>query len=163
MTNGAKNKSPIATATINSKGGVEKTTVIWCLSDTLANFTSAKVLMFDLDARMSLTQAVGLNEDTGSLHPKFQTWYDKSITSRKSIFDAIDQFTKPGVHFDFPIGYDFIYQVTSNLHFVPDLYWLELEMFDRDSMKDFMRRLLGKISHSNKVDDYNYFLFDRTP
>jgi chromosome partitioning protein len=146
MPNSGKNKSPITIATINFKGGVGKTTVTWCLSDTLATFTDSKVVMFDLDAQMSLTQAVGLNEDTGSLHPKFQTWYDKSAASKRTIFDAIDQFTKPAAHFDFPIGYDFIYQATDSLHFVPsveELYWLELEMFDRDSMKDFMRRLLG--------------------
>jgi len=167
MANGTKNESPITIATINFKGGVGKTTVTWCLSDTLANFTNAKVAMFDLDAQMSLTQAVGLNEDTGGLHPKFQAWYEKSIAGKRTIFDAIDQFTKPSAaHFDFPVGYDFIYQVTDNLHFVPsveELYWLELEMFDRDSMKDFMRRLLGKMTHSNKIAKYDYILFDCPP
>ncbi|MGE3872346.1 MAG: ParA family protein [Parvibaculaceae bacterium] len=161
-----KNENPITIATINFKGGVGKTTVTWCLADTLALGSDAKVLMFDLDAQMSLTQAVGLNEDTGSLHPKFQTWFDKSLTARKTIFDAIDQFTKLGEHFNFPIGYDFIYQISNNLHFVPsveDLYWLELEVFDRDSMKDFIRRLLGKISHSGKVAKYDYVLFDCPP
>lgn len=162
-----KNRSPITIATINFKGGVGKTTVTWCLSDTLANFTDSKVLMFDLDAQMSLTQAIELNEDTGGLDPKFQTWYEKGIAEKRTIFDAIDQFTKPGAaHFDFPIGYDFIYQISNNLHFVPsieDLYWLELGMFDRDSMKDFMRRLLGKISHSGRVAKYNYVLFDCPP
>jgi chromosome partitioning protein len=66
--------------------------------------------MFDLDAQMSLTQAVGLNEDSGSLHPAFGSWYDKCVNDRRTIFDAIDQYTKPAAaHFDFPIGYDFIY------------------------------------------------------
>src|ERR1700737_2654318 len=46
---------------------------------------------------------------------------------------------------------------------VEDLYWLELEVFDRDQMKDFMRRLLGKIAHSGKVADYDYVLFDCPP
>jgi chromosome partitioning protein len=72
----AGNKSPKAIATINFKGGVGKTTVTWCLADTLSMFSNANVLMFDLDAQMSLTQAVGLNEDSGSLHPAFQTWYE---------------------------------------------------------------------------------------
>jgi chromosome partitioning protein len=137
------------------------------LADTLATYSNANVLMFDLDAQMSLTQAVGLNEDNGSLYPAFGTWYDKSVSARRTIFDAIDQYTKPATaHFDFPIAYDFIYQITKGLHFVPsveELYWLELEMFDRDQMKDFMRRLLGKISHSGKVEDYNYVLFDCPP
>jgi len=55
MTNGTENKSPITIATINFKGGVGKMTVTWRLSDTLAILTSAKVLVFDLDAHMSLT------------------------------------------------------------------------------------------------------------
>ena len=44
-----------------------------------------------------------------------------------------------------------------------DLYWLELEVFDRDRMKDFMRRLLDKIEHSSKVAKYDYVLFDCPP
>jgi chromosome partitioning protein len=162
----AGNKSPKTIATINFKGGVGKTTVTWCLADTLATYSNASVLMFDLDAQMSLTQAVGLNEDSGSLHAAFGNWYEKSVADRRTIFDAIDQYTKPGTHFDFPIAYDFIYQIAKGLHFVPsveDLYWLELEVFDRDQMKDFMRRLLGKIHHSNKVADYDYVLFDCPP
>ena len=116
-------------ATINFKGGVGKTTVTWCLADTLATYSNAKVLMFDPDAQMSLTQAVGLNEDNGTLYPAFGKWYEKSVESRRTIFDAIDQYTKPASHFDFPIAYDFIYQISNGLHFVPsveDLYWLEL-------------------------------------
>ncbi|MGJ4897489.1 ParA family protein [Bradyrhizobium oligotrophicum] len=160
------NNSPKTIATINFKGGVGKTTVTWCLADTLAMYSNASVLMFDLDAQMSLTQAVGLNEDNGSLYPAFATWYDKSLSTKRTIFDAIDQYTKPAAHFDFPIAYDFIYQITKSLHFVPsveDLYWLELEVFDRDQMKDFMRRLLGKIMHSGKVENYDYVLFDCPP
>ncbi|HLH12721.1 MAG TPA: ParA family protein [Methylovirgula sp.] len=161
------NKSPKTIATINFKGGVGKTTVTWCLADTLSTYSNASVLMFDLDAQMSLTQAIGLNEDKGTLYPAFGNWYEKSLKDRKTIFDAIDQYTKPGAaHFDFPIGYDFIYQISNTLHFIPsveDLYWLELEVFDRDQMKDFMRRLLGKIAHSGKVADYDYVLFDCPP
>jgi Mrp family chromosome partitioning ATPase len=50
----AGNKSPKTIATINFKGGVGKTTVTWCLADTLATYSNASVLMFDLDAQMSL-------------------------------------------------------------------------------------------------------------
>jgi chromosome partitioning protein len=160
------NKSPKTIATINFKGGVGKTTVTWCLADTLSTYSDAAVLMFDLDAQMSLTQAVGLNEDNGTLFAAFGKWYETSVDKRRTIFDAIDQYTKPGVHFDFPIAYDFIYQVSDKLHFVPsveDLYWLELEVFDREQMKDFMRRLLGKIAHSGKIADYDYVLFDCPP
>lgn len=162
----AGNTSPKTIATINFKGGVGKTTVTWCLADTLATYSNANVLMFDLDAQMSLTQAVGLNEDSGTLHPEFQGWYEKSLQNKRTIFDEIDQYTKPSSHFDFPVGYDFIYQISKGLHFIPsveDLYWLELEVFDRDQMKDFMRRLLGKIAHSSKVENYDYILFDCPP
>src|SRR6266850_836925 len=117
----AGNSSPKTIATINFKGGVGKTTVTWCLADTLATYSDASVLMFDLDAQMSLTQAVGLNEDSGSLHAAFGNWYEKGISGHRTIFDAIDQFTKPAAHFDFPVAYDFIYQVNAGLHFIPSV------------------------------------------
>jgi len=59
-------KSPKTIATINFKGGVGKTTVTWCLGDVLSSISNQNVLIFDLDAQMSLTQAIALNEDTGS-------------------------------------------------------------------------------------------------
>lgn len=140
----ASNRSPKTIATINFKGGVGKTTVTWCLGDVVSSFADTNVLIFDLDAQMSLTQAIALNEGTGTLHPKFQRWYDVAISRNKTIFHALDQFTKPGAKFDFGVGWDFIYQITKNLHFVPsveDLYWLGLEVFDREGVKEFVRRL----------------------
>ena len=62
-------------ATINFKGGVGKTTVTWCLGDILSIFDSAKVLLFDLDAQMSLTHAIALDADGGS-SGKFNRWYE---------------------------------------------------------------------------------------
>jgi len=82
-------------ATINFKGGVGKTTVTWCLADTLSSYSNANVLTFDLDAQMSLTQAIALNEDTGALVDRFNAWYQRSLNRHKTIFDAIEQFTKP--------------------------------------------------------------------
>ena len=158
--------SPKTIATINFKGGVGKTTVTWCLADTLSSYSDAKVLTFDLDAQMSLTQAIALNEDTGALIDRFGAWYEQSLKRRKTIFDAIDEYTKPAAHFNFPVGYDFIYQISDSLHFIPsveDLYWLELELFDRDAMKDFIRRLLGKITNSPSLPNYDYVLFDCPP
>jgi chromosome partitioning protein len=159
-------KSPKTIATINFKGGVGKTTVTWCLADTLSSYSNANVLTFDLDAQMSLTQAIALNEDTGALVDRFNAWYQRSLNRHKTIFDAIEQFTKPGTHFDFPVGFDFVYKVTDRLHFIPsveDLYWLELGFFDRDMMKDFVRRLLGKITNSSQLPNYDYVLFDCPP
>lgn len=158
-------KSPRTIATINFKGGVGKTTVTWCLGDVVSSFSDSKVLLFDLDAQMSLTQAITLNED-GSLYDRFKKWYEASIEKRKTIFDALDEFARPAQHFDFPVGFDFIYKLTDDLHFVPsveDLYWMELEVFDREAVKDFIRRLLGKITNSPKLPDYDYVLFDCPP
>jgi chromosome partitioning protein len=45
---------------------------------------------------------------------------------------------------------------------VVDLYWLELEVFDREKVKHFARALLGKIEHS-KTFNYDYVLFDCPP
>lgn len=155
-------------ATINFKGGVGKTTVTWCLADILANYGyDSKTLVFDLDAQMSLTQAIALN-DMGSLNENFGKWYSKCKEHNKTIFNALDKYATPNTagHFDFGIGYDFIYQVTNNLHFVPsveDLYWMELEIFNRDSVKEFIRRMLAKIDNSNKVAKYDFGLFDCPP
>lgn len=44
-----------------------------------------------------------------------------------------------------------------------DLYWQELDVFDRDGVKDFIRRLLGKIGNSPKLPRYDYVLFDCPP
>ena len=65
----ASNRSQKTIATINFKGGVGKTTVTWCLGDVVSSFADTNVLIFDLDAQMSLTQAIALNEGTGTLHP----------------------------------------------------------------------------------------------
>jgi len=64
-------QSPRTIATINFKGGVGKTTVTWCPGDVLSSLSNERVLMFDLDAQMSLTQAIALNEATGNLEDKF--------------------------------------------------------------------------------------------
>lgn len=159
-------KSPITIATINFKGGVGKTTVTWCLGDVLSSTSDMHGLMFDLDAQMSLTQAIALNEDTGYLEDRFAKWYNTAIDRKKTIFDALDAFTRPAQHFDFGVGYDFIYPLTDTFHFVPsveDLYWQELEVFDRDGVRDFIRRLLGKIDNCKQLPRYDFVLFDCPP
>jgi chromosome partitioning protein len=63
----SEKRPPKTIATINFKGGVGKTTVTWCLGDLISTYGNSNVLLFDLDAQMSLTQAITLNED-GSLY-----------------------------------------------------------------------------------------------
>src|SRR5947207_8231520 len=111
-------KAPKSIATINFKGGVGKTTCTWCLGDLLSTFGKSNVLLFDLDAQMSLTQAITLNED-GSLVQQFQTWADKSYKKKKTIFHAIEEYTGTGGKFDFGVNYEFIYQISDKYHFVP--------------------------------------------
>ena len=123
-------------ATINFKGGVGKTTATWALGYVAAQQPNMRSLVFDLDAQMSLTQAIALNED-GSPFKNFTDWHDRSIRKNKTVFDALDEFTKPTA-FNFGINHDFIYKVSDRYHFIPsveDLYWTELELFDRDKVK----------------------------
>jgi chromosome partitioning protein len=113
---------------------------------------------------MSLTQSIALNED-GNPFKDFSDWYEKSERKRKTIFDALDEYTKPTA-FNFGINYEVIYQISERFHFVPssqELYWTELELFDRDKIKHFIRRLLEKIQNSRNVPDYDYVLFDCPP
>ena len=70
-------------ATINFKGGVGKTTVTWCLGDVLSQRENSNILLFDLDAQMSLTQAISLESD-GNVNGKFNTWQEKSITNGRT-------------------------------------------------------------------------------
>jgi chromosome partitioning protein len=155
---------PKTIATINFKGGVGKTTVTWCLGDLISTYADASTLLFDLDAQMSLTQAITLN-DNGSLDGRFLDWFKRSEKRGKTIFKAIEAFTSGG-NFDFGVNYDFIYQITNKYHFVPaveDLYWLELGVLERTKMQSFIRELLGKIAWSKNVQDYRYALFDCPP
>jgi cellulose biosynthesis protein BcsQ len=64
-------------ATINFKGGVGKTTVTWCLGDVLSTYSS-NVLLFDLDAQMSLTQAIALDAE-GNSSGQFASWKESSV------------------------------------------------------------------------------------
>ena len=154
-----------AIATINFKGGVGKTTITWLLAKYLAEKENKSVLVFDTDAQMSLTLSVILQE-SGSMYGDFENWYEeKHRKKNKTILDALDMYDKlKGGHFDFPIDNSFIYRISENLMFVPsvqDLYWLELDVFDREKVKNFISALLGKIQHSNFK--FDYVLFDCPP
>lgn len=121
-------------------------------------------MIFDLDAQMSLTQAIALNED-GNPFKNFTDWYERSTQRRKTVFDALDEFTKSN-GFNFGVNYEFIYKITENYHFIPsveDLYWTELEVFDKEKVKFFIQRLLEKIQNSKNVANYDYVMFDCPP
>jgi chromosome partitioning protein len=152
-------------ATINFKGGVGKTTCTWALGYVAAQSPAHSSLVFDLDAQMSLTQSIALNED-GAPFKNFTDWYDRAVAKKKTIFDALDEFTKANSNFNFGINQDFIYRISDRYNFVPsveDLYWTELEVWDREKVKFFIRRLLEKIRNSKNVPEYDYVLFDCPP
>lgn len=149
-----------AIATVNFKGGVGKTTITWLLAKYAAEKENKRVLVVDTDAQMSLTLAVQLQE-SGAMYGEFEKWYENCIKKERTILDALDKYEgMTGGHFDFPIDASFIYQMSPNLHFVPsvvDLYWLELEVLDREKVKNFIRALLGKIENSKFKYDYVFF------
>jgi chromosome partitioning protein len=151
-------------ATINFKGGVGKTTATWALGYIAALPKTHRVLLLDMDAQMSLTQAIALNED-GSPFKSFSDWYDKSIEKKATIFDALDQFNSSGP-FNFKVDHNFIYKISERYHFIPsvqDLYWTELDFFDREKVKHFIRRLLEKLQNTPDVPKYDLVLFDCPP
>ncbi|TAF55658.1 MAG: ParA family protein [Oscillatoriales cyanobacterium] len=138
--------SPKSIAVINFKGGVGKTTVTWSLGNIISQSTDLEVLMLDLDPQMSLTEAIGLNENTGHLDDKFGKWYEKSLKHRLTIYDALEVFKKAGQNFKFP-----------------ELYWLDLDGFEGKSVKDFIRQFSGKIANSPNLPKYDLMLFDCSP
>lgn len=153
-------------ATVNFKGGVGKTTITWLLAKYAAEKRGKKILVVDTDAQMSLTLAVQLQEN-GAMHGEFENWYENQHKKKgKTILTALDRYNymREG-YFDFAIDPSFIYQMSSNLHFVPsvmDLYWLELGVFDRDKIKHFIRALLAKIEYC-RTFNYDYVFFDCPP
>ena len=151
-------------ATINFKGGVGKTTVTWCLGDILSVFDSARVLLFDLDAQMSLTHAIALDAD-GRSSGKFDRWYENSKKNNRDIFSVLRQHLEGDLqHFHPDNG--FVYRLKQDHHFVPSteqLYWFELENSDPEKGKFFLKNLLGRVQHSSNLPKYDYFLFDCPP
>ncbi len=153
-------------ATINFKGGVGKTTITWLLAKYAAEVCNKKVLVIDTDAQMSLTLAVQLQENTGEMYPEFRAWEKQHREKKKTLLNALEKYdAMQGGHFDFPIDASFIYQMSNYLYFVPsteELYWLEMEVFDKLKVKDFARALLGKIENS-KSFNFDYVFFDCPP
>ena len=151
-------------ATINFKGGVGKTTVTWCLGDIARTFDKSRVLLFDLDAQMSLTQAIALDAE-GNASGKFDRWYTKSKENRRTVFSVLKKFLDHDLTSFHPDN-GFVYRLYDEYHFVPSteqLYWLELETPDPGKGKFFIKNLLGRIESSPHLPDYDYVLFDCPP
>lgn len=157
-------------ATINFKGGVGKTTVTWCLGDVLSLYYDTKTLIFDLDAQMSLTQAISLNEE-GNPSRGFGDWYNRSRIENMDIHSILKRYLQNRLT-DFNPDKKFVYRLKRNYHFVAsseELYWLELERADPERGRHFLRDLLGRIQVSPNFNDYDqlaeyeYVLFDCPP
>ena len=153
-------------ATINFKGGVGKTTVTWCLGDVLSTVEKySRILLFDLDAQMSLTQALSLDAE-GNAPQKFRNWLIQNRENERTLYNALCKFLEKG-NFDFWPEY-FAYRMRNNYHFVPSteqLYWLELEhgSFDSDKGKFFIKNLLGQVEGDLSLPKYDFALFDCPP
>jgi chromosome partitioning protein len=129
-------------ATINFKGGVGKTTVMWCLGDFLSSHSKSNVLLFDLDAQMSLTQSIALDAE-GNSSEKFASWSESSITHGRTIFSVLMKFLETDLT-GFQADNGFIFHLSQNYHFVPSsvqLYWLELTAPDPEKGKFFIKNL----------------------
>ncbi len=149
-------------ATINFKGGVGKTTVTWCLGDVLSAYSDYNILLFDLDAQASLTQAI----EFGQWEDEFTNWKENSIRKNKTIYQAFQKFLKQEGQFDFQPDDDFIYKTKDKYHFIPatdDLYWVGLEALNPEKGRVFVRRILEKIKNSSDFPDYDYIIFDCPP
>jgi chromosome partitioning protein len=150
-------------AIVNFKGGVGKTTITWLLAKYASEEKGKKVLVVDTDAQMNLTLAVQLQETT-DMYGAFENWYENQHQKeKKTILNALEKFksVKQG-RFDFPIDSSFIYQMSSNLHFVPsvvNLYWLKPDVFGEDKEKHFIKALLWEIQNSG-IFNYDYVFFD---
>ena len=148
-------------ATINSRSGVGKTTVTWCLGDILSTFRDSKVLIFDLDAQMFLTQAIALDAD-GSSSGKFDKWRSKSIEHQRNKFSVLNLHLESDLT-KFNPDSGFVYRLKKNYHFVPStekLYWLEFENLDPGKGIFFIKNLLGRIQNSGSLPSYDYVLYD---
>jgi chromosome partitioning protein len=79
-------------ATVNFKGGVGKTTITWLLAKYLSEIAKKKVLVFHIDAQMSLTLAVQLQEN-GAMFNDFERWYENThIGKNRTILNALERF-----------------------------------------------------------------------
>ena len=86
---------PKIIATINFKGGVGKTTMTWGIGDYISTYRDNNVIMFDIDAQMSLTQAMAMNLD-GSTVDGFRMFDNRARQDKKTTFNALVEYIKTG-------------------------------------------------------------------
>ncbi|KJU85145.1 Cobyrinic acid a,c-diamide synthase domain protein [Candidatus Magnetobacterium bavaricum] len=160
-------------AVINFKGGVGKTTITWLLGKYVSQSLKKRVLLFDIDAQMSLTQALTLNDNDGSIDRDFWDWLLTCEGKEKTICNAWQSFINGAMRFnDFDVDNNFIYTGLSspNLHFVPAVEELYLEAIigtiKPKDIKDtnlFITQTVYKIERSKVLKPYDYIFFDCPP
>ncbi|WP_040334536.1 ParA family protein [Candidatus Magnetobacterium casense] len=157
-------------AIINFKGGVGKTTITWLLGKYVSQALKKRVLLFDIDAQMSLTQALTSDEE-GAIDAHFRYWQKACRQKNMTISNAWEKFVDGNRRFDFDVDNGFIYTELSNsLHFVPaveGLYYHEIvRIIDPNIIRhsrEFITQLINKIEKSEKLTPYDYILFDCPP
>jgi len=156
-------------ATVNFKGGVGKTTIVWLLALYASQRGQEGVLVIDADAQMSLTTAVELSDTSGGwFSNEFERWYEEHKRRKKTLFHAIEAFTAPrrGQYFEFPIDQFVAFKSKERLWFIPstpNLYWLTLEVFDREQMRFFVDAFLQKLRYSKRYPPHRFVFFDCPP
>jgi len=121
-------------------------------------------MLFDLDAQMSMTQAISLDAE-GNSSGKFEKWYNASIVNDRTIFSVLKMYLDGNLNKFHPDN-GFIFRLKDSFHFVPSteqLYWLEMETLDPSKGKNFIREVLGKIGNSGALPKCDYVLFDCPP
>ncbi|GIW07229.1 MAG: hypothetical protein KatS3mg060_2034 [Dehalococcoidia bacterium] len=166
---------PLSIATINFKGGVGKTTVTWCLGVVLQEYRNTYTLMFDLDAQMSLTETIDLNQrkseygiilEDGRL--KYIDPYivnrARAIKEQNTLYHALKQYSigsNQGILDLLNYG---VFRIQKRLYFVPsteELYWAEFEIGQRH--KGFISDLMDELSHHPSMPKFGVALFDCPP
>ncbi len=161
-------------AVINFKGGVGKTTIAWLLGKYASQDQKKKVLLFDVDAQMSLTQALTLDNDAvSSIDTDFRYWQKNSQTISEVWQSFINGNRALVENFDVDYQKIIYSNLSDNLHFVPSvegLYYHEIVRLVKPEVirpsYEFVTQLVNKFEESTKqsnVKPYDYILFDCPP
>ena len=114
---------------------------------------------------MSLTLAINLDKEKGTLNKEFEQWYNHHLNSKKTLLDALEHYENKGSLKDFPVNSSLVYKMSENLYFIPstvDMYWLELDFIERDKIKNFICEFQKKME-MNVNYHFDYIFFDCPP